>query len=321
MTYWKLLGNLLFAGAAIAPGLAAADYPDDKPIRFIVPYAAGGTADILARTYAEALKAQTGQIVIIENKPGATGAIGTDVAAKAPGDGYTIVLNSSAIVINPWLGKQPFDFAKDLVPVAATGVTPYLITINGDLPIKNVEEFVAYAKNRQGRTGCATYGSGSPPHIALELLKREAGIEVLHVPYKTSSAAVPELLSGQLDCIVEPPPGSSQLAKTGRLRVIAHTGEGPVNAYPGVDAVGKHYPGASVVGWQAIFTPASTPKPILDRMRADWAKVLQRPEVVKRIRDTGFDVASGSVDAFEKAVTSDYEKFGRAIKGAGIKRE
>lgn len=316
---WKTpLGRLMVVFAASVPTIAAAQYPD-RPIRFIVPYAAGGTADILARVYADALKDQVGQPVVVENRPGATGVIGTDAAVRSPGDGYTIVLNSSAIVINPWLGKQPFDFAKDLVPVAATGMTPYMVTVNSSLPVKTLEEFVAYAKSRPGKVACATYGNGSPPHIALELLKREAGIDILHVPYKTSSAALPELFSGQLDCLFEPPPGSVQLVKSGRLRVIAHSGKAASGAFPGVDAIGKRYPAAALVGWQAVFAPASTPRPLLNRMRADWSKMLATPEVAKKIQEAGFEPVGDSIEEFERTITSDHEKFGRVIRAANIK--
>jgi tripartite-type tricarboxylate transporter receptor subunit TctC len=314
------LGCLVAATALLAPAWAAGQYPE-RPIRFVVAAGAGTTADMLARSYADKLKSQLGQPVVVDNKPGANTAIGADAVAKAPGDGYTIGLTSSALVINPWIGKQPFNFAKDLAPVAWTGETPYLVTVSAQLPIHNLDEFVAYAKKNPGKLGCGTYGVGSPPHLALELFKQAAGINVLHVPYKSSAQALPELLSGQLGCVVEPPPGTLPQIKSGKLRVIAHTGDRTMSAYPAAEAVGKRYPGAAVVGWQAIFAPASTPKPVLDRLRSEWVKVLANPDVEQKLRDAGFEPAKGSVDEFARILAADHEKFGRIIREAGIRFE
>jgi len=316
----QTLGSLLIATTMLAPALAAAEYPD-RPIRFVVAAGAGTTADMLARTYADKLKNQLGQPVVVDNKPGANTAIGADAVAKAPGDGYTVGLTSSAMVINPWVGKQPFNFAKDLVPIARTGETPYLVTVSAQLPIHNLAEFVAYAKKNPGKLGCGTYGVGSPPHLALELFKQAAGIDVLHVPYKSSAQALPELLSGQLGCVFEPPPGTVGAIKSGKLRVIAHTGDGTMSAYPAAEAVGKRYPGAAVVGWQAIFAPSTTPRPVLERLRVEWEKVLANPEVEQKLRDAGFEPAKGSVGDFAKTLAADYEKFGKIIKDAGVKFE
>jgi tripartite-type tricarboxylate transporter receptor subunit TctC len=316
----KSLSYLLAATAMLAPALAAAEYPD-RPVRLVVAAGAGTTADMLARSYADKLKNQLGQPIVVDNKPGANTAIGADAVAKAPGDGYTIGLTSSALVINPWIGKQPFNFAKDLTPVARTGETPYIVTVSAQLPIQNLDEFVAYAKKNPGKLGCGTYGVGSPPHLALELLKQAAGVNILHVPYKSSAQALPELLSGQLGCVVEPPPGTLAHIKTGRLRVIAHTGDRPMSTYPAAEPIGKRYPGAAVVGWQAFFAPSSSPKPVLERLRAEWAKVLASPDIEQKIRDAGFEPAKGSVDDFTKTVAADYEKFGNIIKDAGIRLE
>ncbi|MBU1358339.1 MAG: tripartite tricarboxylate transporter substrate binding protein [Gammaproteobacteria bacterium] len=322
-SFRRLVGALaacIAVASALAPAHAAADYPN-KPVRLVVPYPAGGVSDILGRTYAEKLRDALGQPIVVDNKPGATGAIGTDAVAKAPGDGYTLLLNSSSLTINPWIVKQPFDFMKDLTPVARTGDTPYIVVVDAKLPIRNLDEFIAYAKKNPGKLSCGTYGIGSPPHIALELFKQAAGVDILHVPYKTSMLAVPDLLSGQLSCVFEPPPGSQAHIEAGTLRRIAHTGSKPMSAYPGADAIGKRYPGATVVGWQAIFAPSSTPKPVLDRLRADWAKTLANPAVVQKLRESGFEPSHGSIEDFKKEIASDYEKFGKVIKATGIRLE
>ncbi len=310
----------LIAATMLAPALAAADFPD-RPLRLVVASAAGSSADILARVYAERLKNQIGQPVVVDNRPGANGAIGADAVAKAPADGYTMLLHSSSLAINPWIVKQPFNFMQDLTPVARTAETPYLVTVSAQLPVQNLEDFIAHAKKNPGRLSCGTYGIGSPPHLALELLKPAAGINVLHVPYKSSAQALPDLFSGQLACVIEPPPGSVQHIQSGRLRVIAHTGDAENSVLPGVEPIGKRYPGVAVVGWQAIFAPSSTPKPVLERLRAEWAAVVASPEVAQKIREAGFQPSKGSFDDFAKTVETDYEKFGKIIKETGIRLE
>lgn len=314
-----------FAAVAVASALiasytpaVAADYPD-RPLKFVVAAGAGSIADVLARAYADKLKTQFGQPVVIDNKPGANTSIGADALAKAPGDGYTFGLVSSAMVINPWITKPSFDFAKDLVAVAKTGDTPYLVTVGAQLPVNNLDEFLAYAKKKPGTLSCGTYGIGSPPHLALELLKQSAGLNIVHVPYKSTTQAIPDVMSGQLDCVVEPPPGSLPQIKAGRLRVIAHTGDRPMGAFPALDPIGKRFPGATVVGWQAIFAPSSTPKPVLERLRAEWAKVLAAPDVEQKLRDAGFEPAKGSVEEFAKSLNADHERFGKVIRQAGIR--
>lgn len=299
---------------------AQAHYPD-RPVKLVVAFSPGGAPDIMARAYAEKLKEFVGQPVIVDNKPGATGAIGADIVAKAPADGYTLLLNSSAMVINPWVVKQPFDFQKDLAPVIRTAETPYVITVNNNLPVRNLTEFIAYAKGNPGKVLCGTYGIASPPHLALELLKKEAKIDVLHVPYKTFGQALPDLLSGQLTCSIDPPTIPMQQVRAGKIRAIAHTGTTPMESAPELQGIGKRYPVASVVGWQAIFAPASTPAPVLEKLRSEWRKVVSSPDVAQKIRDAGFQPGTDSVDAFVQSIATDYEKFGRVIKDNNIRLE
>ncbi|MBL8384496.1 MAG: tripartite tricarboxylate transporter substrate binding protein, partial [Burkholderiales bacterium] len=260
-----------------------------------------------------------GQHVMVENKPGATGTIGTDAVAKSAGDGYTLVLNSSAIVINPWIVRQPFNVMTDLTPVARTAETPYVVMVGAKLPIQNFEEFIAYARNHPGKLECSSYGIGSPPHIALELLKKAAGVNILHVPYKTFSQALPDLLSGQLGCSIDLPTVPLPYVRSGQLRAIAHTGHGPMKLYPDAEPFGKRYASAAVVGWQAIFAPAATPRPVLEQLRAGWAKALAHPDVQQKIRDAGLLPSGGSMAAFMQEIATDYEKFGRIIKETGIR--
>jgi len=318
-----LLAALLAAAAAwvpLAPASAQGQYPD-RPIRLIVAFSPGGAPDIMARAYAEKLKELLGQPVIVDNRPGATGAIGADLVAKAPPDGYTLLLNSSAMAINPWVVRQSFDFRKDLTPVVRTADTPYLLTVGPSLPIRNLDEFIGYAKKNPGKLLCGTYGIASPPHLALELLKKEAGIDVVHVPYKTFGQALPDLLSGQLSCSIDPPTVPMQQVRAGRIHAVAHTGTGTMDAAPQVDAIGRRYPVAAVVGWQAVFAPAATPAPVLAKLRGEWQKVIASPEIVRKIREAGFEPGGDPVDAFARAIASDYEKFGRVIGDNNIRLE
>lgn len=316
MKHRRALTSLLIA-SALLPGLAPAEFPE-RPVKLVVASAPGTVADLLARLYAERLRTALNQPVVVDNKAGATGAIAADAVAKAPGDGYTIMLNSSALAINPWIRKQPFNFLQDLTPVARTADTPYIITVNPQ-KFQNFDQMLAFAKQNPGKLECATYGVGSPPHLALELFKRAAGIYVLHVPYKSSGQAVPELLSGDIGCLVEPPPGAQALLNSGRLRVVAHTGASANNLYPHAEAIGQRFPSATVVGWQAILAPASTPQPVLQRLRTEFAQLLAQPELQNKLREAGFEPSSEGVSDFLKTMEADYQKFGRIIQDAGIR--
>jgi tripartite-type tricarboxylate transporter receptor subunit TctC len=168
---------------------------------------------------------------------------------------------------------------------------------------------------------CGTYGIASPPHLALELFKKEAGVDIQHVPYKTFGQALPDLLSGQLSCSLDPPTVPLQQVRAGRVRALAHTGSGTLEAWPQAEGWGKRYPAATVIGWQAIFAPAATPAPVLAKLRSEWQKVIASPEIAQKIREAGFQLAPEGLDAFSRAIASDYEKFGRVIKDNNIRLE
>lgn len=317
-----LLSVIALAGVhAVSHAQAPAPYPS-RPIKLVVAFAAGGAPDTMGRAYAEKFRDFTaGQPVIVENKPGATGSIGADHVAKSPPDGYTLLINSSALVINPWVMKPTFDIRKDLVPVVRSAVTPYLMTISPHLPAQNFDEFIAYAKNHPGKVACGTYGLASPPHLHLEMLKKAAGVDILHVPYKTYMQALTDLLSGQVQCSIDPPTIPIPHVQAGKIRAIAHTGEGVMPLFKDITAIGKRYPGTAVTGWQAIFAPAGTPAPILAKLRADWQKVILDPQIGEKIRGFGFEPGGDSIDAFAKEILDDYDKFGRVIKDNNIRLE
>lgn len=315
----KSLAVGLLALAATLAG-AQGTYPD-RPVRLIVSFAPGSAPDIMARAYAEKLKEGLGQPIVVDNRPGATGAIGADAVSKAPADGYTLLLNSSAMVINPWVVKQPFDFQKDLTPVIRTAFTPYVMTVSAKLPIHTLDEFISYAKKYPGKLSCASYGVASPPHLAFELFKVAAGIDVVHVPYKTFAQALPDLISGDVSCSFDVPTPLGAHIASGRIRAIAHTGESATDGFPSAEAFGKRFPTAVVVGWQAIFAPAATPAPVLQRLRDEWQKAIANPDVQQKIRAAGFLPGGDALEAFARSISADHDKFGRIIKHNNIRLE
>lgn len=318
----KLSVSLLVAIGIIfaSPLQAQSQYPD-RPIKLIVAFPAGTVPDVMARIYAEKLRETYKQTVIVDNRPGASGSIGADLVAKAPGDGYTLLLNSSALVINPLLGKQPFNFFKDLTPIVRTAQTPYVLVVSPKMPVQTFEEFIEYARKNPGKLNCATYGVGSPPHLAIELLKKTANINVVPVPYNGTGSVVADLSSGQIDCSLEPPSASlAGFASSGRMRVIAHTGEGLLEMFPTAEPFGKKYPQATMVGWQAIFSPASTPKPLVERLHRDWVEMLRTPEIVMKVKETGFIPVADALTTFNSSIHADYERFGEIVRENNMRR-
>ena len=301
--------------------MAQGSFPD-RPLRLVVSFAPGSVTDVMGRFYGERLKDQLKQPIVVENKPGASGAIGVDAIAKSKPDGYSMVLTSSAIVINPLLGKQPFDLFKDLIPIVRPAQTPYALAVNNKMPVNSLDDFIDYAKKNPGKLTCANYGVGSPPQIALELLKKEAKIDILSVPFNNSTAIVGALVEGQIDCSLEPP--NHVLAgnvANGRFKVIAHTGDGILDMFPKADAFGRKYPKAVMVGWQGVFVAAGTPKPIVDRPHQEWVRMLQAPDIAQKIRDIGFAPVGDPLENFTQSIAQEYEKFSVVIRENNIRRD
>jgi len=295
-------------------------YPD-RPIKLVVAFPAGTVPDVMARMYAEKLKESLKQPIVIDNRPGASGAIGADLVAKSPGDGYTLLLNSSALIINPLLGKQPFDFFKDLTPIIRTAETPYMLVVNPKLPIQTLDDFIEYARKNPGKLSCATYGVGSPPHVVIEMLKKVAKIDIVPVPYNTAGSVVADLTSGQIDCSLVPPDTALQgFVSTGRMRVIANTGDTQMEVFPTAEPFGKKYPQATMVGWQAIFAPGSMPKPLVLKLHQEFVKVITHPEISQKVKDIGFTPKGDSLASFSTSIAADYERFSVIVRENNMKR-
>jgi tripartite-type tricarboxylate transporter receptor subunit TctC len=312
---------LLASASLLTAPLAQAQKFPDKPVRFIVPFPPGGGNDILARAMQPRLAELLGQPVIIDNKPGAGGNMGTDMAAKAQPDGYTIVIASNQVTINPWLySKLPFDIEKDLVPVAQAASVPMVLVVNPSVPANNVKEFIALAKANPGKLNHATPGTGTPQHIAFEVFNHEAGIKVTHVPYKGTGPALADLIGGQVQSAIGTMASVEPYVKAGKLRALGVTTPKRSQAMPNVPTIAESaLPGFEVPLWYSILAPAGTPRDVVARLSSDIAKTLQTPEVRQRLTDQGFEVHYLNADQMADLMKRDTARWQKSIKDIGLK--
>ena len=313
-----LAALLLLNASAHAQG-----YPS-KPVRLIVPFAPGGTTDVLARLVAQKLTDSLGQQFIIENKPGAGGNIGTELAVKSPADGYTLVMSfDGTMAINPnTYAKMPFDPQKDLVAVANVAQVPLLIVVHPGVAAKTIPEFVALAKASPGRINYSSAGHGSTGHLTGELFRARAGIEIVHVSYKGGGQAVQDLLGGQIQMLVTALPTVEGHLKGGKLRALAFTSAKRVPGAPEVPTLAESgYPGMEVLSWYGILAPAGTPQEIVRRLNAEINRVLQMPEVRERLTALGTEPTGGSAEQFAQVIRADTARWAKVVSDAGIRIE
>jgi tripartite-type tricarboxylate transporter receptor subunit TctC len=311
------------AVAAAAPFAAAqSDYPS-KPIRFIVPYPPGGGTDVIARIVQNEMSKGLGQPVVIENRGGAGGAVGTELAAKAAPDGYTFLFTLSSHTINPLLYKLSYDIERDFLPVSIIVSVPQLIAANVDAPAKSLKEFVAVAKASPGRFAFASVGNGTPSHIAGELLKLKTGIDVVHVPYKGGGPAVTDTIGGQVPFLFVTAPAAMSHVRAGKLRALAVTTRKRSPAAPEVPTVAEALGIADyeVDSWYAMFAPAKTPAPIVARMQREIVRVVNVPEVKQKLLEQGGDAVGSSSAELDRVVKVELSKWREVISQAGIKLE
>jgi tripartite-type tricarboxylate transporter receptor subunit TctC len=310
---------LLLSPAAVAP--ARAQYPT-KPVRIIVPFPPGGPVDGVARQIAQRLAEATGQNFLVENRAGGNSAIGSDAVAKSAPDGYTLLINASIFAINPHLVKVPYDIQKDFTPVALLAKGPLVITVTPGVEAKDVEALIAYGKANPGKLAFAIGSNGSAGHLSTELFKRQAGLDLLIVPYKGSTPAYADLMSGQIQGFIEPVLGALPLIKSGRIRALAVTSAKPLGALPGVRTVAETgLPGFEFYVWYGLWGPAGLPQDVLDRLSAEVNKVLTSPAMRERFEQQGFETQAGTPEAFAKFVRDDSALSARIIKEVGIKAE
>jgi tripartite-type tricarboxylate transporter receptor subunit TctC len=313
------------AGAAALPAVSrfawAQAYPS-RPVRIIVPYPPGGTADILARLMGQWLSERLGQQFIIENRPGAGGNIGTEVAVRAPPDGYTLVVVGPAGAINATLyEKLDFNFIRDIAPVAAIIRTPLVMVVNPLFPAKTVPEFIAYAKANPGKINMASSGIGASPHVAGELFKMMTGINMLHVPYRGEAPALTDLIGGQVQVYFGLLPATIEHFKSGTLRPVAVTTTVRSEFLPEVPAVGEFVPGFEASYWAGVGAPRNTPVEIIQRLNKEINAGLADPKLKARFADLGGTTLPGSPAELGKLIADDTEKWGKVIRAANIKPE
>lgn len=317
----KAAAALLLALSGIVPMLHAA-WPE-KPIRIIVPFAPGGSADILARTLSNRLHPALGQPVVVENRPGAAGNIGSEIVAKSRPDGYTLLVGlMNTHVVNPALYKNlPFDGVEDFTPVAMLAAVISTMAIHPSVPAKNVKEFIAVAKSRPGDIAYASAGTGSSTHLNSAVFEKMAGIRMLHVPYKGGAPAVLNTMTGQTQMIITAATQTLPHARTGRLRLIGVTRAKRVPMLPDVPAIAETLPGYEAVVWFGAFGPAGLPKDITTRLNAEINKLMSAPDTKSMMEKMGVEVINITPEEFEKKLREEAAHWTSVVRKYGIKFE
>lgn len=309
---------------AAPPGAWSAETYPAKPIRFLVGFPPGGANDLVARAVAARLSPRLAQQVVVENRPGAAGNIATEFVARAAPDGYTMLLGSVAsLAMSPGLHRKvPFDPINDFAPITQAVAVSSLLVVHPVMPVRTLKEFVALAKKQPGKLNLASPGTGSIAHLASELFKRTAGINVLHVPYKGGGPAVIDALSGQVECLISLISTGAPHVQSGKLRGLAVTSGKRSPILPDVPAVAESgYPGFEASGWLGLLFPAKTPDAIVDRLYRETVAVVNMPEVREQLQRSGLDPAPSSPEAFRAYIKSELAKWTRLINEAGIRAE
>jgi len=310
-----------FAGtaSAAADGPPGAAYPE-RPIRLLIPFPAGGSTDPVARLLAQKLNEAWGQPVIVDNRPGGNTVIGTEALAKAPPDGYTLLLTASTHVINALLmPKLPYDSEKDFMPVATLYRSEFLLVTHPSLPARTLHELIAQAKAHPGRINYAISGTGNANQLAGELFNMEAGVKLASVPYKGGGPAINDLLGGQVQAMFSVPVSVIGHVKAGKLRTLAYTGDSPLPALPEVPTFAQAgLPGFDMKSWTGILAPAGTPAPVIAKLSAEIARILAMPDVKARLEEQGQIPFVQDPAQFSALMRADREKFARIIRAARI---
>ena len=318
--------SLVFAAAALAllpAGAHAQNYPV-KPIRIVTPYAPGGTAGILSQIVAQKLSDAWGHQVLVDHRPGASGMIGADIAAKAAPDGYTLLMAYVAeIAITKSLFKtMPYDPVRDLAPVTLAAITPMIFVVHPSLPAKSVKELIALAKTKRGQLPYASAGNGSPAHLAFELLQRSAKIEIIHVPYKGAAPALTDLVGGHVVMFFSGMPPAMPHVKSGRLRAIAVSTAKRSPAAPEVPTVAESgVPDFDISTWFGVLAPAGTPKDIIAKLNGELSRALTLPDVKQRLAREGAETAPNSPEQFGKFIQAEIGKFAKIVKESGARAD
>ncbi|ARP55476.1 hypothetical protein ALFP_3589 [Alcaligenes faecalis] len=314
-----LSGVAALSALTAVPSLAAAqDYPT-KPITIIVPFPAGGTLDNLTRSLAQKMSDDFKQPVIIDNKPGAGTVIGTEIVARAAPDGYTLGMVANSFAINPSLyDNLRYDTVKDFTPVSWVAYTPHLLVANPNVPVKSLADVIATAKSKPGELSFASFGAGTSPHIAIERLKAEAKIDVLHIPYKGQAPALNDLLGGHVDMMFANTPDVLPHVKSGKLRAIALANDNRLESIPevptfkeaGVDNMNSN-------SWYGVIVPSGTPAPIVEKLSAEFVRIVNLPEIRERLLAQGLEPAGTTSAEFAEYLKSEMEMAAKVVKASG----
>ena len=313
-----VIGMLL--GLATGPATAQGTYPN-KPIRLVVTFPSGGAPDILARLFSE--RAQLGQAIVVDNKAGAGGNIGADIVAKAPPDGYTLVIGTVGThSINGALySKMPYDMVKDFAPIGHIASAPNLLVVTNDLPVKSVQELIAYMKANPNKLSFGSPGIGSSVHVSGELFKSMTGTQMTHVPYKGRQFAIPDLVGGQIQLMFDNMPSALPMAKEGKIRAIAQTTLKRSPAAPDVPTVAETVPGFEATTWFAMFAPAGTPPEIVARLNGELKRVFALPDVQDKLKGIGLEPWLSTPEELAKYQATEIVKWAKVVKDSGAKAE
>ena len=318
LTRWLLAACLPVLASAT---MAQEAYPA-KPIRLVVPVAAGGGTDYTARVIAEKLGAALGQPVVVENRPGGSGNIGVQVVANAPADGYTLVMPITSFPINPSLQKLPFDTVKDFAPIVLSGVLPLVLVVHPKMPVNSVGELIALAKLKPGTVNYANSGNGTTAHLAGELFNTMTGTKMVGVGYKGGAPAVNDLLGGHVQVYFAPIPAVSQHIEAGTLRALAVASTQRVAELSQVPTVAESgVPGFDVTAWFGLFAPAKTPRPVIELLNRETVRILALPDVREKMAAHGIQAGGGTPEALGQFLGSEIDKWAKVVRDAGIRAQ
>ncbi len=317
----RFAAALLLAAFSASGAAFAVDYPT-RPVKWVVPYPPGGTTDVLARIIAQWLSEKMGQQFIIENKPGGGNNIGVEFVVNAPPDGYTVLLVNPANGINATLYKNlPFNFIRDIAPVAGLVRSPNVMEVTTSMPVKSVKEFIDYCKANPGKINMASSGSGTSVHLSGELFKYMTGCQMLHVPYKGAGPALTDLIAGQVHVLFDNLPSSIGHIKGGRIRALAVTSAEREPSLPDVPTVGDTVPGYEATAWFGMGAPKGTPREVIEKLNAEINRALADPAMQKRLAELGGKPIAGTPEDFGRVIADETEKWAKVVVSSGAKVE